>query len=198
MRLLCFADLHESVAALKALHAQVKAAKPDAVVCAGDFTVFEQQLEPMLGRIDALGVPVFLVHGNHETEEGVRKAVKRCRRIRFIHKKILRHGDVTLMGWGGGGFDARDAPFERWVKANDRLIRAAGRVVLVVHAPFFGTELDDLGSHCGNRSFSDFIKARKNVILGVCGHFHECAGKEDRLGKATVINPGPRGRVVDI
>ena len=34
--------------------------------------------------------------------------------------------------------------------------------------------------------------------LVISGHLHETAGKEDKIGKTRLINPGPFGKILDV
>ena len=45
MKILAFVDLHGSLNALKRLSKQIKSKKPDIIVCAGDISIFENNLE---------------------------------------------------------------------------------------------------------------------------------------------------------
>lgn len=56
--------------------------------------------------------------------------------------------------------------------------------------------LDKLaGGFFGNKSIRRFAEQNK-VDLLICGHLHENFGKEDKIGKTKVINPGPFGRIL--
>ena len=72
------------------------------------------------------------------------------------------------------------------------------KVILVTHAPPYQTRLDKIGdSFVGNRSIRNFIESN-NPMLAISGHFHENSGKDDRIGKTVVINPGPFGKLIRI
>jgi len=80
------------------------------------------------------------------------------------------------------------------IKKNDKYKKK----VLVVHGPPYGTRLDKLGrNHAGNKSIRYFIE-RNNINYVICGHLHENFGKEDRIKKTNVINPGPFGKIIDL
>src|SRR3989344_2532192 len=74
----------------------------------------------------------------------------------------------------------------------------AKRVVLVPHAPPYGTRLDKVfGSHSGNKSIRKFVE-RWQPAYHFCGHIHENSGKQDRIGKTIVVNAGPFGKMVKV
>ncbi|RLE45861.1 hypothetical protein DRJ22_03420 [Candidatus Woesearchaeota archaeon] len=201
MKILAFTDVHGYDKALRSLKAKSKRSRPDLVLCAGDFTVFEHNMENILRKINSLGKTVFLIHGNHESESKVRRLCRKFRNISFIHKRIVSFGGVLFLGWGGGGFSFSDKSFEDFVRKNKAKINAAEKVVFMTHAPPYGTSLDFLEyskAHVGNKSFTRFIKSHKNVVLAISGHLHENEGKKDKLNSAVLSNPGLFGRIFKV
>ncbi|MBI4144249.1 metallophosphoesterase family protein [Candidatus Woesearchaeota archaeon] len=192
MKLVAFVDLHANMSLFKRLEAVVRKESPDYIVCAGDFTIFEQDMEHMVEKVASLG-KVLLINGNHETEEATAVYCKK-HNITFIHGKSLDIGGITFVGWGGGGFEEKDEEFEAFVQQ----INTRNKIVLVTHAPVYGTEVDKMwNEHRGNKSIAEFCK-KASVRVAICGHFHENAGKHGKLGKTIVINPGPVGAVIEI
>lgn len=190
MKLVAFVDLHASTTMLKRLQQVVKKEKPDAVVCAGDFTIFGQNIEQLLEKIAKLG-NVYLIHGNHEDEVECRVLCKKAG-IHFVHNKCEDLGGISFVGWGGGGFEERDEEFEAFAKT----VTTKKKIVLVTHAPVYGTKTDLIwDDHRGNKSFAKYCKKAR---VAICGHFHENAGKHDKIGKCLIINPGPAGAVIEI
>ena len=77
-------------------------------------------------------------------------------------------------------------------------LKGKKKIVLVTHAPPFNTKIDYLAyskMHAGNKSFTNFIKSKKNVIFSISGHLHETEGKKDKLNNAVLVNPGAMGRI---
>lgn len=72
------------------------------------------------------------------------------------------------------------------------------KIILVTHAPPYKTRLDKLaGEHCGNKSIRNFIeKSRSDLVI--CGHLHENFGREDKIKRTRIINPGHFGKVISI
>ena len=204
MRILAFTDLHAGITAYKKLQAKLVKYKPDIIVCTGDFTIFEQNIEPVLTKIAEFGLPVILIHGNHETDVIVEKLCKRHKNILFLHNKILRVGDYTFIGHGGGGFYGQgedlqgDDEFEELIKQNKRKMK--GKLVLLTHAPPAHTKLDYLewlNDHVGCISYETFIR-KYQPTLALSGHIHETFGIKEKIGKTLIANPGPEGMVFEL
>jgi len=203
MKLFAFTDLHASITDFKRIEAKIKKRKPDAIICCGDFTIFEQNIEQVLKKIDAFGFPVYLIHGNHEMDAIVKKLCSKTKNIQFVHNKIFKMGDYTVVAHGGGGFYGKgklagDKEFEEFVQKNKDKI--TGQIVLLTHAPPANSALDYISwmdDHVGCKSYMDFIKEYK-PILALSGHIHETFGAVQKLGKTILCNPGPSGRIIII
>jgi hypothetical protein len=117
--------------------------------------------------------------------------------IQFIHKKLVRVGDIHILGYGGGGFSTEDKEFESFIKKHHDTLKN-NKSIIVTHAPPYGTIIDQVfNDHCGNKSITSAIK-KVEPLLAISGHLHETMGKQQKLGKTTVINPGPQGKVFSL
>ncbi len=198
MRLLAFVDVHTNIEAMKKIEAKAKKGNPDFLICLGDVSIFEEYLDVVMQRFSRLNRKFLVIHGNHESENVMRKICSFYDNTTFVHKKIHYTGDFAFVGFGGGGFSLRDEAFERFVKESGPKIRNK-KIILLTHAPPHNTALDNLhGEHCGNKSITEFIKNNKGVVLALSGHFHETAGKEDHVSNARLLNPGPYGKIINI
>ncbi|MAG15667.1 hypothetical protein CMO88_01255 [Candidatus Woesearchaeota archaeon] len=193
MKLLVFSDIHNDDKALKAL--EKKAKKADFLVCAGDFTYFEDGMRKVLRKLNSFGKKVLLVHGNHEGASNVATMTKKMKNISFIHKKMRREGDYAFVGHGGEGFALDSKDFDKF--AAKLKFNKGEKVVLITHQPPHKTKLDFIWANHGNKSYRKFI-VKKKPILAVCGHLHETQGLKDKIGKCLLINPGPKGVIVEI
>lgn len=202
MKCLAFVDLHGSKKKYAELKKKVRKEKPDFLICAGDFTTFEHEVKHHLIELSKMDGYLFLVHGNHEEASVVRRISEQYKKIEFIHGRVVSFHNLILIGWGGGGFTNRDVEFEEGFKAIKKDLKKykkqGKKLILVTHAPFYGTSLDLLyGIHRGNKSFTKFIKEFK-VDYAFCGHLHENAELEDKIGTCRVFNPGPGGIIINI
>ncbi|HIG98742.1 TPA: hypothetical protein HA231_04945 [Candidatus Woesearchaeota archaeon] len=202
IRILAFSDLHGNDAALRILARKAK--KADIVICAGDFTVFEHNILRVMRKLDALGKPVVLVNGNHEDEALVAEICRTLRNVTFIHRKVYRDSGFpgyAFAGHGGEGFAHISEDFEQFSKASMKKLLAIKKegikIVFATHQPPHNTKLDYIWAHHGSKSYSRFVK-KIQPALHVCGHLHETQGKKDRIGKTLVINPGPKGKIVEV
>ncbi len=201
MKLLAFTDIHGSLTALRRLEQKVKYQKPDLLVCAGDISIFEHGIVGIMRKLSQLNKRILIIHGNHEDASTFFKYSRLFKNIIFIHKNYFIEEDLLFLGYGGGGFSKTDRMFEHIAKTKfNKIIKEnkGKKIILLTHAPPYGTRLDKLGkNHAGSKSFLDFIK-KYGVNLSISGHLHENFGKEDKIGKTKVINPGPFGKIIEI
>tara|TARA_Y100000310_G_C20578738_1_gene761864 strand:+ start:589 stop:1194 length:606 start_codon:yes stop_codon:yes gene_type:complete len=196
MKILFFVDLHESKKALEQL--KKKAKKADLIVCAGDFSIFENKIKWVLREIDRMGKEVLLIPGNHETLGITRNICSASKRLKDIHGQVFKKGELLFVAYGEGGFSDTDPGFEKfWAKKKQVILdlqKKGLKLIFVTHGPPYGTTVDDMGQkdYVGCKSYTKFIKRHK-PLLSVSGHLHENAGKEAWIGKTLVFNPGPKG-----
>ncbi|MBW2967178.1 metallophosphoesterase family protein [Candidatus Woesearchaeota archaeon] len=197
MKILAFVDLHGSLSALKKMAAAAKKEKVEYIVCAGDITIFGDAMDYIVKKFDEIGIPVLMLHGNHEGEEALRKRCKKTKNVKFMHKEVLVSGDHAFMGYGGGGFAAIDEEFTEWSE-HAVLALEGKKIVLFTHAPPYDTKLDKvLDQPAGNKSIRFFIEKHVPVIA-ISGHLHENSGMKDRIGKTKLVNPGPWGLILEV
>ena len=201
MKLLAFTDIHGSSFALKRIEHKVKSQNPDLLVCAGDISIFEHGITQIARRLNKLNKKILIIHGNHEEPSTFKRLSKTFKNIIFIHKNCYIKNNTLFLGYGGGGFALIDRDFEKAANINFRKIirnNKDKKIILVTHAPPYRTKLDKIGrNHAGNKSIRHFVE-KNRVDLLVCGHLHENFGKEDKIKKTKIINPGPFGKILKI
>lgn len=199
MKLLCFTDTHTSNKVLTEIEKKAKKEKPDFLVCTGDVSLFSRGLNEFFKRIEKINIPMILIHGNHEVDSEVRKIVKNYDYVKFVHKNGYRFENYLFIGYGGGGFSLIYPEFEQFIpKVKDKL-KEEDNIILLVHAPPYGTKLDLLPyfGHVGSKSATKAIKELKPKLV-LCGHLHENFKKMDKIGQTLIVNPGPDGMIVEI
>ncbi len=200
MKILAFTDLHLSSFAFKKIKSKIKKYSPELVVCAGDVSIFEHGLDFVLKKLNKLNKRILIIHGNHETDTTLRKLCQKYNNLEFIHKKSYPYDSCLFLGYGGSGFALTEPEFYKTGEAFSKMIKKSKskKIIFVTHAPPFGTKLDLIvTSHCGNKTFRRFIN-KNRINICICGHLHENFGKEDRIKKTRIINPGPYGKILEI
>ncbi len=197
MKILTFVDVHGDISSIESLKKKAKHA--DLVVCSGDFTFFEDHVEYLVKKLAEFEKDVLIIHGNHEYDEVLELLCKKYKNLHFMHKKTKKVGDFTFIGYGGGGFVYKDPEFVETTKALMKNVDKNEKIVLITHAPPHNTKIDTVPGfgHVGNKDYSKFIK-ENNVVLVITGHLHEHFGEETGLGKAKLVNPGYKGKLIEL
>ena len=195
MRALAFSDLHRDLGQARRL--AERAAGADVVIAAGDFASAHRGLDEVIEALATIETPTVLVPGNNETDEALREACADWDAARVLHGERAEIDGVAFFGLGGGvagtpwdwSFDLTEE------EAAERLAACPQGAVLVVHSPPKGHV--DGGRHLGSEAVLRTIEDKQPRLV-VCGHIHEAAGEEARVGASRVLNPGPGGTVVDL
>ena len=194
MRLLAFSDVHRDER--QAARLADMSADADVVVAAGDLASIHRGLEQLVDMLVTIEKPTVLVPGNNETEEDLRRACAGWRSAVVLHGAGTEIDGVPFYGLGGG------VPTTPWPwsfdltedEAAEKLARCPEDAVLVVHSPPKGHLDGDraLGSEAVLRTIEE-----RRPRVAICGHIHECAGEESRIGPTRVLNVGPAGTFVE-
>jgi Icc-related predicted phosphoesterase len=200
MKILAFVDLHGWFDVLKQVKEKAINEDVDLILCGGDFTVFGKDIKLILKRMNDIGKPVLLVHGNHEDRAEIEKYLPQFDNLVFIDRGAYIIDNYMFFGYGGGGFAQKDSSF---VNVSEKVYSdfkksKLDKFVLLLHGPPYGNELDMVyEDHVGNKDYTDFIKKAQPCLV-ICGHLHENSEIEDKLGKSLIVNPGPYGMIYDI
>ena len=197
MKILLFSDIHQD---LRALH-KLMATPADIYISAGDLATWSRGLDDCGRIMQPHGEKVWVLPGNHESAE---QSARFCVAFGFrnFHHQAWRAGDY----WIGGLGYSNPTPFNTPGEYTEEEL--AGKLdefaklsplVLVCHAPPLGTDLDRIGSgrHGGSRSVKTFLERHAPEYF-FCGHIHECAGVETRLGRTRAVNLGKRGYLLEL
>ncbi len=197
MKLLAFVDTHEDPTVFARFREVIAEEKIDVACCAGDFTIFGRGTEAVLAEMNTLGVPVVLIHGNHEDEEEVVEALEGKENLHWAHGRIVDLVGVRFFGFGGHGFRKEEPELEELERQHAG--EFTQNTIILSHAPPYGTTLDEAGPgwHVGNESLTGLLRRRRPMLL-LCGHIHQCFHQRERVLKTLCINPGPDGEIVEV
>ena len=197
MRLLIFSDIHGDRTALDKLM-DIEA---DYYFAAGDLVSWGRGLEECGPILQARGDRMYVLPGNHESAEQIQDF---CHRFGFhdFHEQSVRVGSYHVAGLGYSSPTPFNTPGEY---SEEELARRLGPftslhpLVLICHAPPYGTDLDRIrdGLHAGSQSVRKFAESYQPEYL-FCGHIHEGEGREIEIGKTKAVNVGKRGYLLEL
>jgi len=197
MKVLIFSDIHGDLRSLERIVAQ----PADIYIAAGDLSTFQQGLDRCGEVLKPLGKRVWVLPGNHETHDDTRNL---CERFGFtdFHRQIKTLGATQWAGLGYSNITPFNTPGEYSEEEISKALAGFEGIkplYLVVHFPPYGTKLDEFapGKHAGSPTLRQWVERVQPVYL-FCGHIHECAGKEDRLGSTQCFNIGKQGYTLEI
>jgi Icc-related predicted phosphoesterase len=193
VKLLAFSDLHRDVGQARRLAEM--AGEVDVVIAAGDFASIHEGLAETLEPLQQIDTPTLVVPGNNETEAALRDACEGWEAATVLHGEGTEVDGTRFWGLGAG------VPITPWdwsfdldeEGAAEMLAGCPDGAVLVVHSPPKG--------HVDNGLGSEAILAavqRTRPPLAVCGHIHECWGRESTLGDSRIVNLGPAGTLLEV
>lgn len=197
MKILFFVDLHGDMEAFSRI--KKKSLQADLVVCAGDISRMEENIDNLIAQLNQFGIPILIIHGNHEDEQRLRNLCESNENVVFLHKAVHHIDNYVFLGYGGDGFSITDPEFIRVANAffkPESLNKQ--RIILVTHGPAYNTGIDIInGDPRGNKSYREFVDDIKPHLV-ISGHLHENAGKHHKIGRTLFINPGMEGAIVNI
>jgi uncharacterized protein len=201
MKVLIFSDIHGDLRALERIVEQ----PADVYIDAGDLATFSRGLERCSEVLEPLGERLWVLPGNHETQDQTRSLCERLgffdfhRRVRKLESKT---GPVLWAGLGYSNITPFNTPGEYSEEEIARALSAFDGLqplYLVVHFPPADTRLDQYapGKHAGSPALRQWVERTQPVYL-FCGHIHETAGERETLGSTECINVGKQGYAIEI
>jgi len=196
MQWIVLADMHGSVGYLPFVVPEMSHA--EGVFIAGDITNFggRNEAQGMIDSIAAVNENILAVAGNCDLPSVGQFLNERGMNV---HGQAVVKEPLCCVGVSGSLPCPGATPQENGENEFSSILEQAigsnpnGVCDLVVmsHQPAYGTAVDTLrgGKYCGSHAIRQFIEVNE-PILAISGHIHEAAGI-DRLGKTTLVNPGP-------
>ena len=210
MRILIFSDIHGDTRSLERLVAM----PADLYIAAGDLSTFGRGLERCGEILKPLGQRLWVLPGNHETQEENRAFCEKFGFVDFHRQVRTLEGKNGVTHWAGLGY-SNPTPFNTPGEyTEEEIADALGNIEaalstedggrepplhLVVHFPPHQTRLDEVsrGRHAGSKVLRAWVERVQPVEL-YCGHIHECAGQRDTLGATACFNVGKAGHIVEL
>jgi hypothetical protein len=196
-RALIFSDIHTDGRALEKL----MAVEADYYFCAGDLATWRRGLEEMAKIMKSRAGRVYVLPGNHETENDIAEFCSRHGFINF-HGATIEVAGVHIAGLGYSNPTPFDTPGEySEEELGARLSKFAELkpLVLICHAPPLNTSLDRVheGLHAGSRAVREFIEQNQPRDF-FCGHIHEAEGVVEQMGGTRAQNVGKLGYLLEL
>jgi Icc-related predicted phosphoesterase len=192
-----FSDIHGDLRALERAIAQ----PADMYISAGDLSTFGRGLERCGPLLAPLGERAWILPGNHESHADTQKFCHEFGLVDF-HRQVRKAGASVWAGLGYSNITPFNTPGEY---TEEEIAQALSefdsltQFYLAVHVPPFGTLLDEYapGKHGGSPAVRAWVE-RKQPLGLYCGHIHETAGMEDRVGATPCFNVGKAGKIAEV
>lgn len=203
MKVLAFTDMHGNLSDFRKLKEKARKEKVSAFVCAGDITFFGAEFFNIIKNFQQTAIPLVIIPGNHETAGDIQQAARKHDFVKNMHCRMLEMDSCLFFGCGGSKTTPFSTPFEfsesqfeaKLKKFKDK---EANKFVFLVHEPPYNTSLGSIEDmKIGSKAIRNFIEKYQPDYC-ICGHFHENEGKEDKIGRTRIINPGPAGKVIEL
>ncbi len=196
MKILVFSDIHGDLAALQRL----MDTEADGYFAAGDLASWSRGLEAACRVLAQRSGRVWVLPGNHETEEQVEQL---CRQygLNPFHGRTVEMAGYHIAGLGYSSPTPFNTPGEYSEEELARRLACFAELdpmVLICHCPPHGTALDRVREdlHAGSLAVAEFIQAHQPEHF-ICGHIHEAEGTGVLLGATQGHNAGKRGYLLD-
>ena len=173
----------------------------DYYISAGDQVSWGKGLDRCGEILQPRGGKVYVLPGNHESAGQVASLCAKYGLHNF-HESHIQVGNWRVAGLGYSSRTPFDTPGEySEAEFARRLQRFAALtpLVLICHAPPYGTELDRVreGVHAGSKSVRQFIEQHQPAYF-FCGHIHEAEGASIEMGRTRAWNVGKQGYLLEL
>lgn len=198
MKVLVFSDLHSDRDATQKIAAKLK--EVDYGFCLGDLCQWGQGLEATAARLD-VGTSLYLLPGNHETEEEIAQICQDRSHFHLLHGEKITIGETNFAGMGGG----KEKGIGRFLLSNQEAeqllsqFRGLTNLVVLAHVPPLDTAIDLAwgDKHIGSQPLRQFILDEQPQVV-YSGHVHERSGESDTLGTTELVSVGQEGVILEI
>jgi Icc-related predicted phosphoesterase len=197
LKLLIFSDIHSDAPSLERL----MSIEADYYFCAGDLVNWARGLDTMGEIMKPRAGRVWVMGGNHETAPQIADF---CTRFGFHdfdggHIEIQGFHVVGLGGSNPTPFGTPGEYSEAQLEERMRPFSGLKPMIAIFHTPPHGTMLDRIVNlkHGGSKAIREFLQREKPRYF-FCGHIHEAAGAQEKLGETSAMNVGRKGYLLDL
>lgn len=197
LKLLIFSDIHNDWKTLEGL----LGVDADFYIAAGDQVTWAKGIDRCGEILKTRGDKVWVLPGNHESTDMISTMCER-HGLHNFHRQRFPVGRWQVAGLGYSNPTPFNTPGEySELQLAERLqpFVELDPLVLVCHAPPYGTKLDRVrpGLHAGSRSVREFIERRQPAYF-FCGHIHEAEGVVEQMGTTRAQNVGKAGYLLEL
>jgi uncharacterized protein len=196
-KLLLFSDIHSDWKTLE----NILTVEADFYIAAGDQVSWARGLDRAGEILKTRGDKVWVLPGNHESAAQITDLCARFG-LNDFHERSFEAGRWKIAGLGYSSPTPFDTPGEYTEEQlADKLAKFTGLspMVLVCHAPPYGTDLDQVnaGTHAGSKAVRAFIEKEQPEYF-FCGHIHEAQGREITMGRTRARNVGKKAYLLEL
>mgnify|MGYP001618355852 CR=1 FL=1 len=200
MRILAVGDLHGDSSLAKRLANQAEKEKVDLVLLAGDITEEHNILPGVISPFLEKKKKVLFVPGNHESI-ATADFIADFYGITNLHGYSVKYDDVGIFGCSAANIGvnrlSEEEIFSLLKKGFDK-IKDVKKKIMITHIHPTGTKMEKFSNLVpGSEAVREAVKKLKPDIL-ICGHVHEAAGIEEKLGRTRVINVAGKAKIIEI
>jgi Icc-related predicted phosphoesterase len=196
-KLLIFSDIHNDWRTLE----RILSVDADFYISAGDQVTWGKGLDRCGQILKTRGEKVWVLPGNHESSDQIAALCDQYGLNNFHERHFAAAGfHIAGLGYSSPTPFATPGEYsERQIE--ERLVPFAtlSPLVLVCHAPPYGTALDQVkpGVHAGSTAVRDFIQTSQPAHF-FCGHIHEAEGVSIDIGPTRAHNVGKKAYLLEL
>jgi Icc-related predicted phosphoesterase len=197
LKILIFSDIHNNWKTLE----QILSVEADFYISAGDQGTWGKGLDRAGQILQTRGEKVWVLPGNHESTAQI-AALCAQYGLNNFHQRSFQVGRYNIAGLGYSSptpFNTPGEYSESELAARLSPFAALHPLVLVCHAPPYGTALDQVrpGLHAGSTAVRDFIQQHQPEHF-FCGHIHEAEGVAVEIGRTRARNVGKKAYLLEL
>ena len=201
MKIFSASDFHGDSLLAERLAEEAVQKQADLVLLCGDLSHADVGAEGVLTAFKKRNLRVLFIPGNHDAL-ATADFLAELHGIKNLHGYSVIYHDIGIFGcWGanvGPVNYLKESEILELLEKGFGWVKGTKKQIMVTHAH---------PTESVTEKFSNFIPGSKAVKAAIdkfqpdillCGHVHEAAGLEEKIGKTRVINVGRQGTWVDV